>query len=378
MRAALERAQAALARVDAAAAVAPPRAAFEIWDFPIGQPALAGREGIYMLGVSQELPAWGVRASRASAAAEEALATAHEARETWLTTWRELSHACVDWSETTEVVEQLGAYHGQLHSMREVAAARYAAGDSLTRLARIDAEASIAEMHVAEAHAQLDGARAALGVLLQGLAVIPTQPPALPAARAIAALDELTRLAADRSPRPARTDAMARSAEHRADASSRAASLPAVEVRATYMQLPGQRAGLGAMVAVPLPWLWGQAAAERSAARHEAAAATEVSRDERRTLAAEVARVAARASALGKSLEVLEARVLPAARRAAEAEHISFSVGGANLIEWIEAAHLAREALVDRVRQRAQLEHAWVDLLALTAAPLTTRESDPP
>lgn len=378
VRSAVERTRAALARVDGAAGIAPPRAAFEVWDFPIGQPSLAGREGMYMLGVSQELPAWGVRSARESAAAEEALASAHEARGIWLSTWRELAHACVEWSETTEVVEQLAAHHGTLASMRDVATARYAAGESLTRLTRIDAEASSAEMRVAEARAQLEGARAALQALVQGLVVLPGQPPPLPPGHTVAALAELTRLASERSPRPAQAEAMARSAEHRAEASSRAASLPSVEVRATYMQMPGQRAGLGAMVAIPLPWLWGQAAAERRASEHDSAAATEATRDERRVLSADVARAASRATALGASLEVLETRVLPATGRAAEAERISFSVGGANLIEWIEATHLGREALVDRARQRAQLEHAWIDLLALTAAPLAGAEAEAP
>ncbi len=370
VRAALLQARAALARIDGAGGIAPPRAAFEVWDFPIGQPRLADRDGMYMLGVSQELPAWGVRSARESAAAEEAVAAAHLARETWLQTWRELAHACVDWAEASEVVEQLGAHHGQLSSMRDVATARYAAGDSLTRLARIDAEASSAEMHVAEARAQLDGSRAALAALFEDLIALPAQPPALAARRTVPPLDELTRRAGERSPRPARADARARSAEQRSIASSRAASLPSVEVRATYMQMPGARPGLGAMVAVPLPWLWGQAASERDADVHESSAAAEASRDERRTLSAEVARAAAKAVALVRSLDVLDTRVLPAAARASEAERISFSVGGANLVEWIEAAHLAREALVDRVRQRAMLEHAWIDLLALTAAPL--------
>src|SRR5688572_18226759 len=66
LRAAQHRARAATLRSDSEGSLPPPMLSFEIWDFPIGAPSRADREGMYMVGLGQEFPGGG-RSDRARA-----------------------------------------------------------------------------------------------------------------------------------------------------------------------------------------------------------------------------------------------------------------------------------------------------------------------
>src|SRR5690606_21921186 len=66
-RARRHRARAALARAQSEGALPAPELMLEVWDFPVGDPQLADREGMYMAGVTQSFPPAGARQGRAQA-----------------------------------------------------------------------------------------------------------------------------------------------------------------------------------------------------------------------------------------------------------------------------------------------------------------------
>ncbi len=150
----------------------------------------------------------------------------------------------------------------------------------------------------------------------------------------------------------------------RLDAVETEANTPSFEVRATYMQTPGMRPGLGAMVGMSLPWLWGGGGDRKDGARHEFEAAAADSEVTRRMAKVEVARAAGRLRALRRSLAVLREREIPAAERAIEAERAMLGSAGFELSAWIQAATALRTARVDEARMRGEIEHAFVDLEA--------------
>jgi outer membrane protein TolC len=143
------------------------------------------------------------------------------------------------------------------------------------------------------------------------------------------------------------------------------------------MQTPGMRAGLGAMVSMSLPWLWGGGSSRREGARHEVEAAAADAESARRMARVEVAQAAGRVQALRRSLAVLREREIPAAERAVEAGRASLGSGGFDLSAWIEAATVLRAARVDEARMRGEIEHAFVDLETSVGAPAGGVERKP-
>jgi outer membrane protein TolC len=137
------------------------------------------------------------------------------------------------------------------------------------------------------------------------------------------------------------------------------------------------RAGLGAMVGMSLPWLWGGGSSRRDGARHDFEAAAAEAESARRTARAEVAQAAGRVRALRRSLAVLREREIPAAERAVEAGRASLGSGGFDLSAWLEAASVLRAARVDEARTAGEIEHAFVDLEASVGRPLERGDSRP-
>jgi outer membrane protein TolC len=319
---------------------------------------------MYMLGVGQELPPPGVRAHEARAELELARAGLGTLAETRRQIFQEVAHACIEWSALAVVLQRLAAHRALIDVVRTALVARYRGGaGSIGEVARTEAELAAADRHVVEAEAELDAARAALLPLVAGIP-LPERPPALPVrdlARPVAAdaTGALRRRGAVQ-----RATALEREAEERARAATARARLPGLELRATFMHSPAERPGLGAMIAVSLPWLSGEGRALREAADHERSAARAALDDEQLQVRSQVAQAAGRVRALARSLALLLEREIPAATRALEAERAGLVGSDFNLASWIQAAHALREAHVDEARARAALEHAWIDLQA--------------
>ena len=77
------------------------------------------------------------------------------------------------------------------------------------------------------------------------------------------------------------------------------------------MQTPGMRPGLGAMVSMSLPWLWGGGSDRREGARHEIEAAAADAESARRAARVEVAQASGRVQALLEQMAALEVTEFP-------------------------------------------------------------------
>jgi outer membrane protein TolC len=377
LRAAKARSNAAVERSHAESSLPPPMASVEVWDFPIGDPSLADTEGMYMFGLAQEFPGGG-RSDRARA--EEQMS--HEARAEGADAARRLKadaeHACVSWAVAETVRARLVEHRRLLEQVRDAALVSYrGSAGGLGAVARADAELAGADRRIAESDAEIETARTTLAAFAGPDVALPSAAPALSERDENPDAAKLTQVALATRGDIAAAQARKGAASARADAASSEANTPSFEVKATYMQTPGMRAGLGAMVGMSLPWLWGGGSGRREGARHDFEAAAAEAESARRMARAEVAQAVGRVRALRRSLAVLREREIPAAERAVEAGRASLGSGGFDLSEWIEAASVLRAARVDEARTSGEIEHAFVDLEASVGRPLERESSRP-
>jgi outer membrane protein TolC len=364
LRAARARSNAATLRSRAEGSLPPPTASFEIWDFPIGEPSRADEEGMYMLGLAQEFPGGG-RSDRARAETEMSREAKAEEADVARRLRADAAHACVAWSIADAVRARLLDHRRLLEQVREASLVSYrGSAGGLGAVARADAEIAVADRRIAEVEAEADTAHATLAALAGSDVGLPANAPALAERDESLETSRLTELALANRGDIAAARARQGAASARADAASSEANTPSFEVRATYMQTPGMRPGLGAMVSMSLPWLWGGGGDRREGARHEIEAASAEAESTRRAARVEVAQAAGRVQALRRSLAVLREREIPAAERAVEAGRASLGSGGFDLSAWIESATVLRAARVDEARARGEIEHAFVDLEA--------------
>ena len=370
LRAARARANAAVERSHAESSLPPPMASFEIWDFPIGEPSRADSEGMYMFGVAQEFPGGG-RSDRARAEAQMSQEARAEGADAARRLKAEAAHVCVTWAVAETVRARLLEHRRLLEQVRDAALVGYrGSAGGLGAVARADAELAGADRRIAESEAELETARTTLAAFAGPEVALPSAAPALIERDETPDARKLTEVALATRGDVAAAQARKGAASARADAASSEASTPSFEVKATYMQTPGMRPGLGAMVGMSLPWLWGGGSERHDGARHDFEAAAADAESTRRLARAEVAQAAGRVVALRRSLAVLEGREIPAAERAVEAGRASLGSGGFDLSEWLEAASALRAARVDEARIRGDIEHAFVDLEASVGRPL--------
>ncbi|MBC7171262.1 MAG: TolC family protein, partial [Polyangiaceae bacterium] len=321
----------------------------------------------YMGGLSQAFPAARSRDRRALAEAEEARALAAESVEVGRALFLEVAHACVDWSAAEALRRSIAGHRELFEAIREAALARYGTGGaSLGMVARTEAALAGIDRQLVEAELESEVARAALEALSAGLAPLPRQAPPLRDFDRTLEVERLVAAAlAARGDREA-TEARAGAASARSEAARAEGRAPSFEVRASYMQSPSMSPGLGAMVSMSLPWLWGGAGARREAAEADAIAARADIEARERVIRVEVTRAVSRLMATRRALELLVTRELPAAQQAAEAERAALASGRFDLLAWTDAAHALETALHDAVRLRGALGHASIDLQAST------------
>ncbi|MFO0550221.1 MAG: TolC family protein [Polyangiaceae bacterium] len=355
--------RAALERSRSEAAIPGPRVRFEIWDFPIGDPATADEDGMYMVGISQEIPPLAARDKRALAAAEEARARAAKARSTGLSIWEQAATLCVDWVIADRTAGRLREYASHLGQVREGVLAIYSGGGAggLAGIARADTEAARAERRAIDAEQTALVSRETLVALAGPDVPISEHPPELSSCPDATSLGAWLEDALANRPDLAAANAEYRAAAAEADAASADAQIPEFEVSLTYMQTPNQRAGLGAGVMMSIPWLGGGGAASRAAAETASARKLEISAAEREATV-ELRRAVATLAAAQATLRAIVERELPAAERASQVGREALLGGNFDLADWLLAAHEELEARVDREEAVGRVAQAWIEL----------------
>jgi outer membrane protein TolC len=365
-----QRVREALAMARADGALPAPSARVEVWDFPIGDPSRADREGMYMLGVAQELPPAGSLDGSARARVEEAREALGELAELRREIASDAAHTCADWSAAMALRERLAAWIGVLDQMRDAVQARYAAGGgALADVARVERERATAERMMRRAEGDAARAEAALrarlgveaGVALGDAPALPAGPPALERDRVLAfALAHRGLLLAAR--------ARIEGAGARVSAAEARASTPTFMLGGQYMQTPQARAGLGLELGMTLPWLWSGERDALEAARAEQAAEEAEVLGLERSLGVDVHTALAALDTLEATLTSLREREAPAAQLALDAVAATYGAGQGTLLDWLDAARAVRELGVEEADLRGELAHALADLVAATGA----------
>lgn len=362
LRATRRRARAALARGRGAGSLPAPEAMVEVWDFPVGDPQLAGEEGMYMVGLAQRLPPAGALDARARAAAGDAEAAMGELANQRRQLRARALDACFAWSVSELEADRLRRAEAVATTMRESLVAQVRAGGPtpIGEIARVDAElARLARVRV-EAEGRSARASAKLSAWM-GDAEVPSAPPALEVPRH-AEIDRLVAIALERHGALRAARARVRAAEARADAADAEATVPTFTLRATYMQMPSARPGVGAAIGMTLPWLWSGEGAARDAARLEAEAQLDEVHALELEVRAEVRAAAAELEAATRALEALRERERPAAERALEAIAARYPSGAVDLDAWLDAARALRELEVEEARLLGRAARAWAAL----------------
>lgn len=365
-----QRVREALAMARADGALPAPSARVEVWDFPIGDPSRADREGMYMLGVAQELPPAGGLDGDARARVEEAREALGELAEMRREIASDAAHACADWASASLTRTRLLAWIAVIDQMRTAVTARYGAGGgSLADVARIERERATADRMVrraegdaARAEAEL---RARLGVdasvSLGDAPPLPESPPELERRRVLEyALAHRGLLLAAR--------ARIQAAAARVSASEARASTPTFMVGGQYMQTPQARAGMGLEVGMTLPWLWsGERDALDAARAGQAAEEAEVLGLER-SLVVDVRTALAELDTLAATLASLREHEAPAAQLAIDAVAATYGAGQGTLLDWLDAARAIRELQLEEADLRGEVGHALAELTSATGA----------
>ncbi|NUP13630.1 MAG: TolC family protein [Polyangiaceae bacterium] len=332
---------------------------------------------MYMLGVRQEIPVLAALDADGRAEAELARAEAADGRDARRALYLQFAAGCVDWAVSRSLADRSREFASHLRSVREATAAAYGGGAQLTlgSIARADAEAARADRRAIDFDEQSQIAREALVALAGEDVALPELPPGIPEPPTDADVDAMLEGAIGRRGDVAAARARGASADARAESARAMADVPEFEVAATYMQMPGARPGLGAMVSMTMPWIGGAlsdaseaAEAERDAARYQASAAE-------RAASVDVHTQAARFRAARRVLRSIEEYELPASERAADAERAGLGGGGAfDLTAWLIAAHAMLEARIEREMAKGAVARSWVELRAAAALHETKEE----
>ena len=360
----LARARAAVSRGRAEAALPPPTVSLEVWDFPIGDPSRADREGMYMVGVTQELPPGAAREGRARAGAEEADAALGALDERLRAVRGDARHACIEVAEAEASRTALAASVEALDRLESLLAARRSVtGEPLAELGRLALDRARLTGMGEVLEAQAEQARetlAALGVSPNGAALPADDGAQDPPLEALvdAAMQARGELASMR--------ARVRAAHARAAAAEASASLPTWMVRATYAQTPQARAGVGAMVSMSVPWMWGGGRAEQEAQSAEAQAEEDDLTFRVQRVRVELAQALGAVRVARRSHAALHLRARPAAADALATSLSMIASGGADARGSLDAARVLNEVELETVQSLAALAHAQADLEAMT------------
>jgi outer membrane protein TolC len=149
-----------------------------------------------------------------------------------------------------------------------------------------------------------------------------------------------------------------RRGEAAVELAARRARWPRLMVGADYWYMPmlHEPHGYGAMVAVSLPWLNPEHDARVREAEHTLAAERRVLESQRRVAAFEVADARAKVEAARQALAILDASVLPEARRAFEAAQASYGAGQGSALPVLDALQTYLDVRLERTRAVARVE----------------------
>lgn len=355
------RVRAAAARARARGRLPSPDLKYEQWGVPLAQPYDLGRADMVMLGLRQTLPAWGARAAEARAAQADTAMAAAGARQ----------------RRQELLVEARRAFARYYLADREVAVHRehVALTAELVNLARLHYQSGRGSqqdvlrlsLELSRLHGDLttlEQERRANRALLNALMGRPVEAPLGPAAEYEEG-DSGDPASGD-APRPeveAAAGAVARG-EAEVDRARREARLPTVMLGLDYQRMPmgHVRNGYGAMVALSLPWLWGDKRDRLDTAEESLRADQHALAAARTAAAYDLAAASARVEGAREGLAVIDRDLLPQARRSFEAARAGYGAGQTDAFALLDSLRSYLQIRIERVRAIARLLGSQADL----------------
>jgi cobalt-zinc-cadmium efflux system outer membrane protein len=360
-----ERVQAAEARAGGAAALPDAELKYEQWGVPLRRPVALNQADTLMLGLRQSFPAPGTRSARQRMAEEEAggVRESGRARERELAAQVRRAYAQY-WRAEQEYRIHL-EHVGLLSQIVELSRGHYQSGHgSQQDLLRLTVELSQLHTDVANLEQERRSNRALLNALMGRGPDAPLGPAPdgaltmdVPEARAPRADASASR------PEIAAAARAVRRSEAAVDLARSAAHWPSVMVGADYWYMPmlSTQHGYGAMVSINLPWLNPRHRAEVQEAEHTLAADRRALAAQRNVAGYEARDATARMEAARQGVRILDADLLPQARRSYESTEAAYASGQGSALALLDSLRAYLQVRLERCRALARLESSRAD-----------------
>ena len=343
---------------------------YEQWGVPLSSPLALRQSNAVMVGLTQTLPAPGTRAARQRVAAEEVTRAGASEQVRRQDLRAQVRRAFAEYYRADREL-QLHRQHAELTAqLVELSRASYRAGKRTQQdVLRLNLELSRLHRDLAHIEQERISAQALLNALMNRDTEAPLGPPAELDATAdwgLVSGGDATIVAA--RPELGAAGASVRRSEAALDLARRERLWPSVTLGADYMYMPLMEDphGYGAMLMVNLPWL--------SLARGDAVRAAEATltadrhalTSVRNVIRYQVRDARARHQAARSTLSILDADLLPQAKRNFDAAYATYAAGQGDAIGLVDALRSYLDVRLDRIRALVHLTNTAADLARAT------------
>jgi outer membrane protein, heavy metal efflux system len=338
---------------------------YEQWGVPLSSPLALRTSNAVMLGLSQTLPAPGTRSARQRVAAEEVTRTGASEQIRRRELRAQVRKAFADYYRADREI-QLHRQHAELTAqLVELSRASYRAGKrSQQDVLRMNLELSRLHRDLAHIEQERISARALLNALMNRDTEAPLGPPA----ELDPNPDWGERVTDAARSELAAADASVRRSEAVLDLAQHERRWPSVTLGADYMYMPLMEDvhAYGAMVMLNIPWLSPARGDAVRAAEAALAADRHALTSVRNVIRYEVRDARARHQAARSTLSILDADLIPQAKRNFDAAYATYAAGQGDAIGLVDALRSYLDVRLDRIRALVHLTSTAADLARAT------------
>jgi outer membrane protein, heavy metal efflux system len=343
---------------------------YEQWGVPLSSPLALRQANAVMLGLTQTLPAPGTRSARERVAAEEVVRSGATEQLRRRELRAQVRRAFAEYYRADRETE-LHRQHAELTAqLVELSRASYRAGKrSQQDVLRMNLELSRLHRDLAHIEQERISARALLNALMNRDTDAPLGPPA----ELDAVADWGLGSGGDPAIEAARTElaaagASVRRSEAAVDLARRERLWPSVTVGADYMYMPLMEDphAYGAMLMLNIPWLSPARADAVRAAEATLVADRHALTSVRNVIRYQVRDARARHAAARSTLAILDADLMPQAKRNFDAAYATYAAVQGDAIGLVDALRSYLDVRLDRIRALVHLTNTAADLARAT------------
>jgi len=369
-----DRARAALARVKAAGRLPDPELKYELWGQPLNRPWALNETNMHMFGIRQSFPTGGMLDAQSRIALEEARVALELQRARALDVVADVRKAwAAYWAADRE--KAIHVEHAELtHGIVELAKVQLTMGKtSQADVLRMTLEATRVHTDLILLENQRTVNLARLNALMGRPIESPIGPPPEPKLADVAPrIEELRASVLARRPELAAAAAAVKKGEAAVDGAKSEARWPMFMVGLDYQLMPmaPMPHHFGAMVQMSLPWLNPRHGDEIRAAEAALSAEKTAQKSLETTILLQVQEAIARYEAAKSTFQLIDAQLMPAARRSLESSEATYAAGGGGSLAVVDALRTYLQVRIDLSRARANVEIAITDVERAIGGPL--------